>query len=437
MATVKFRLVGKNDTSNIYIRVLNGRKLDIQAKTDLFINSKEWQTKNNLPKQSTATNKNLTTDLLKLKALILDKFNEANSMGLTINKDWLKHNVEVYFGRITETTQSDLLTDAIQSIIDEAPTRKNGKGGIGLSKSRINAYNSLKNILIDYQKQNSYKVKDVNVKFAKDFLKYLLNTKKYQKSYALKKIADLKTVCNDASFYGIETSTQLKKIDSTKTKNENILYLSPKELKAIEDVVLLNDALKNARKWLLLGCNLGQRGGDLLQLDETNFNKLNNLEVIQLKQQKTGKNVTIPVLEKTKEIIKSGLPYKISIQKFNKHIKEVCKLAEINEPIKDSKITVTVKGKGNKEKRKVSGMYPKWQLMASHVCRRSFCTNLYGILPTPLIMSISAHSSEKMLLNYIGKDSLDFAQQIADFYTLQALKNKKEPQLQVLRSKAE
>ena len=75
MATVKFRLVGKNDTSNIYIRVLDGRKLDIQAKTDLFINSKEWQIKTNLPKQSTATNKNLTTDLLKLKAFILDKFN--------------------------------------------------------------------------------------------------------------------------------------------------------------------------------------------------------------------------------------------------------------------------------------------------------------------------------------------------------------------------
>ena len=49
-------------------------------------------------------------------------------------------------------------------------------------------------------------------------------------------------------------------------------------------------------------------------------------------------------------------------------------------------------------------------------------------------MSISAHSSEKMLLNYIGKDSLDFAQQIADFYTLQALKEKKEPQLKVIKN---
>ena len=434
MATVKFRLVGKNDTSNIYIRVLNGRKLDIQAKTDLFINFKEWQIKTNLPKQSTATNKNLTTDLLKLKAFVLDKFNEGNSNGLKIKKDWLKHNVDVYFGRITETTQSDLLTDAIQSIIDEAPTRKNAKGGIGLSKSRVNAYNSLKNILTDYQNQNSFKVKDVNVKFGKDFLKYLLNTKKYQKSTSLKKLADLKTICNDSELYGIETNPQYKKIQSSKPNNENILYLSPKELKQIEHSVLLNHALKNARKWLLLGCNLGQRGSDLLNLNETNFITRNGLEVIELKQQKTDKNVTIPVLEKTKEIIKSGLPYKISIQKFNKHIKEICKIAEIKEMIKDSKITVIEKGKGNKEKRKISGTYPKWELMSSHVCRRSFCTNLYGILPTPLIMSISAHSSEKMLLNYIGKDSLDFAQQIADFYTLQALKEKNQPLLQVIKN---
>ena len=176
---------------------------------------------------------------------------------------------------------------------------------------------------------------------------------------------------------GIKISTQLKKIDSSKTKNENILYLSPKELQLIEDAPLLNNSLKNARKWLLLGCNIGQRGSDLLLLDETNFINRNGLDVIELKQQKTDKRVTIPVLEKTKEIIRDGLPYKISIQKFNKHIKEISRIAEINEMINDSKITVTELGKGNKEKRKVSGTYPKWELMASHYCRSSFCTNLY------------------------------------------------------------
>ena len=161
MATVKFRLVGKNDTLNIYIRILNGRKLDVQAKTELFVDYKDWQTKNNLPKQNTATNKNLTTDLLKLKAFILDKFNDANSEGIEIKKDWLKHNIDVFFKRVTENKQSDLLLDAIQSVIDEAPTRKNSKGGIGLSTSRVNAYNSLKNMLTEYQKQNTFKGKIV------------------------------------------------------------------------------------------------------------------------------------------------------------------------------------------------------------------------------------------------------------------------------------
>ena len=433
MATIKYQILSKSENAPIYLRLSIKRGLSPRTKTGLHINPKDWSS-TSYPKTNIDTNKKLKSDLQKLETYILNKVNNANSEGIVISTTWLKHNIDLHFGRITETTQSNLLTDAIQSIIDEAPTRKNAKGGIGLSKSRVNAYTSLKNTITEYQKQDAFKVKDVNIKFAKDFLKYLLNTKKYQKSTSLKKLADLKTICTDAEFYGTETNPQFKKIQSAKPNNENILYLTLKELQAVEDVVLLSDALKNARKWLLLGCNIGQRGGDLLLLNETNFINRNDLEVIELKQQKTDKNVTIPVLPKIKEIIKDGFPYKTSIQKLNKHIKEICKLAGINELIKDSKITVIEKGKGSKEKRKISGIYPKWELMASHVCRRSFCTNLYGILPTPLIMSISAHSSEKMLLNYIGKDSIDFAQQIADFYTLQALKEKKEPQLKVIKN---
>lgn len=433
MATIKFLLQSKSTNAPIYLRLSISRGNIFYRKTGLYINPKDWGS--GLPKNrnTSSDNKDLITDLKDLESKILKNFNTDNSKGVEVNGDWLKNKIDIHFKRISENEQSELLTDAIQTIIDEAPTRKNAKGGIGLSKSRVNSYTSLKNIITEYQMQKIFKVKDVNVKFAKDFLKYLLNTKNYQKSYALKKITDLKTVCNDASFYGIEISPQLKKIDSTKPKNEKILYLSPAELQAIEETDLLNEAHKNARKWLLLGCNIGQRGGDLLELNESNFVTRNGLDVIELKQQKTDKNVTIPVLEKTKEIIKTGLPYKISIQKFNKHIKEVCKLAGINELIEDSKITVTEEGKGNKQKRKIKGVYPKWDLMASHVCRRSFATNLYGILPTTLIMSITAHSSEKMLRNYIGKDSLDYAQQIADFYTLQALKEKKESKLTVVK----
>jgi len=433
MATIKFILQSKSSNASIYLRLSIDRTTSFKRKTGLSINYNDWSKDTSLPKQNKPYNKNLTTDLKDLESKILKDLNNANTKGFEVNGDWLINRIDLFFKRISESKQSEYIVDVIQNMKDTAEVRKNGKGGIGLSKSRINSYNNLNNMVVDYQKGKKHKIKDVNIKFADEFLMYLINEKKYSKNYALKKISDLKTVCYYAERKGIETSLQLKEIESTKPKNEKILYLNPKELKAIEDAVLLNEAYINARKWLLLGCNIGQRGGDLLELNETNFVNRNGLEVIELKQQKTGKNVTIPVLEKTKEIIKSGLPYKISIQKFNKHIKEICKIAEINEMIEDSKITVIEKGKGNKQKRKIKGLYQKWELMASHVCRRSFCSNLYGILPTPLIMRISAHGSEKMLLNYIGKDSLDIAQQIADFYTLQALKEKKESKLTVVK----
>ena len=88
-------------------------------------------------KQPQQPAKKLKSDLQKLETYILDKVNEANGRGTLINTAWLKHSINLHFGRVTENKQSDLLIDAIQSIIDEAPTRKNAKGGIGLSKAEL------------------------------------------------------------------------------------------------------------------------------------------------------------------------------------------------------------------------------------------------------------------------------------------------------------
>lgn len=434
MATIKFLLQSKSDNAPIYLRLSLGRKQSIKRKTGLTINPKEWSTATGKPKQNIDTNKSLSSKLDKLSSKVYDDVNDASSNGVKITGIWLEERIDIHFGRTNENLQSELITESIQNIIDMAEVRKNSKGGIGLSKSRINSYKALKRIFTEYQKAKSYKVKEVNIKFANDFLKYLLHERKYSKSFAIKKIADLKTVCTNAGDEGIKTHSTLKKIPSANAKNETIIYLTPSELDLIADSdKIKTEALENARKWLLLGCNIGQRGGDLLNITENNFVIRNGLEVIELTQQKTGKNVTIPVLETTKEILKTGLPYKISIQKLNEYVKEVCRLAEINEMTKGGIIKVTEKGKGNKQKRKTYGTFPKHELITSHVCRRSFASNNYGILPTSLIMQITAHGTEKMFLNYIGKDRLDYAQQIADFYTLQAQKNKKEPQLRLVK----
>ena len=66
--------------------------------------------------------------------------------------------------------------------------------------------------------------------------------------------------------------------------------------------------------------------------------------------------------------------------------------------------------------RKVVGVYPKYELVTSHIGRRSFATNFYGTIPTTYLIYITGHSSEAMFLNYIGKSNKDLAMEISNYF---------------------
>lgn len=121
-----------------------------------------------------------------------------------------------------------------------------------------------------------------------------------------------------------------------------MITLSEDEQEKIKEAHLMRESLINARKWLLLGCLIGQRGGDLLSITESNIKDINGIKIIELKQQKTGKLVAIPLLPESIEILESGMPYKISLARFNEYIKDICEIARINEMI-TAKIKVASK----------------------------------------------------------------------------------------------
>ncbi|SDL71961.1 hypothetical protein SAMN04488034_10925 [Salinimicrobium catena] len=430
MATVNFLVKGKDNPATIHVRFKEGNSThDITKNTGKVINPKYWSKSKKAPLPKSEHLKNLASDLRKLKEKIIDSFSETPSS--SINGAWLQKQIDihnkVYIAEEREIV-SEYLTDAIQHIIDTSHLRENSKGSLGLSKSRRNSYKNLLNIIEAYQGRKKIKVKDVDISFGKRFLDWMLNNRKYSEGYSKKKIDDLKTVCADAAINGLEVNHQLKKVKGGKTKNDHVIYLSPEELNQIKNTSLSKPSLENTRKWLLLGCNLGQRGQDLLNISEENFVTRKGLDLIELTQQKGGKIVTIPVLPATKEILAEGLPDPISLQKFNDQLKVLCEEANLKKPTYGGKVTMVDKEgkeipkdedgkyKEKGEKRKIFGTFPKYQLISSHVCRRSFATNHYGILPTPLIMQITAHGTEKMFLQYIGKSSMDYAQQIADFY---------------------
>lgn len=420
MATVKFHYRSKRENAPITLRLLHKKEFDYFVNTELRINKEHWNSKKGIPKTSDEKARQVKTKLINLESYILDIFNEDYNKGEEITKDWLKLHIDIFFKRHKEETLSDLLIDNIQRIIDTSATRKNGKGGIGLSEGRKKNYKALIKLLEKYQTNKKLRIKDINLRFKNDFLVFM-NKNNYSDSYSLKMLSNIKTVCNDAKINEIEISPQLDKIEIVRPKNNHIIYLTPEELIKIEKVKLKSDSLNNARKWLLIGCNIGQRAGDLLNLNESNLANRSGLNLIEFQQEKTTKLISIPLFESTLKLLEKGFPKKISIQKFNDYIKVVCKEAKINQ-------LTTGKKNSKKLKRQVIGEYEKWELITSHTCRRSYATNLYGKMPTSLIMQITGHTTERSFLGYIGKSGMDYAQQIAEFYSKMAIHENNTPQ---------
>ena len=69
-----------------------------------------------------------------------------------------------------------------------------------------------------------------------------------------------------------------------------------------------------------------------------------------------------------------------------------------------------------KIKRKVVGLYEKFELVTSHIGRRSFATNLFGKLSNEVIMSVCGWSKSEMLFKYIKKSNRDHAIQLKEYW---------------------
>ena len=131
-----------------------------------------------------------------------------------------------------------------------------------------------------------------------------------------------------------------------------------------------SDYLENARDWLTIGCWTGCRFGDLMKLGMENIiPHSSGIKIIQYTQSKTGKMVSLPIHPHVKEIINrlDGFPRPISNPKFNKYIKEVCRLANLTYHESGSR-------QNPETHLKEEGEFEKWELVKSHTCRRSFAT---------------------------------------------------------------
>ena len=401
MASIKFYIQSKNNPAGIYVRLREGVQIDAKAKTIYSINPSDWSASKGQPKNlKDESFKKLNANLEKFRTKLLHHFNDCVGKG-PINSEWLKDF-------ISPKQQLNQAPTKLLDYFDYYALQKKNE----ISLSTLKKLNVNKELVKRFQKytKHEYFIKDVDSRFKLEFEDYCKRD-----GYAVNTIARamkfIKTLCFHARTKKVETSSEL---DSIEIKHEKVdsIYLTMDELKMIEETLFESEYLDNARDWLLISCETGQRVSDFLRFTKGAIRFENEKPLIEFTQVKTGKIMTIPLSKRVLKILtkrNGNFPRKISSQKYNNYIKEVCKIAGLTHKIKGSR-------KDPKTERKETGIFEKWQLVSSHIGRRSFASNHYGIIPTALLIGATGHSTEKQFLEYIGKSDSTKALQLADYF---------------------
>ncbi|MEL6720266.1 MAG: tyrosine-type recombinase/integrase [Bacteroidota bacterium] len=199
-------------------------------------------------------------------------------------------------------------------------------------------------------------------------------------------------------------------IPSTKAKGQ-IIFLTLQELQTLAGLELTGICEK-VRDLFLIGAGTGQRFSDYSKYQPHNFYVSDQgIPILSVVSKKTHTPAKIPLnifpwLIPTLERHRFSSP-KVSMQKFNFWIKEICIEAGF-----DSKMLKIEQYMGRKP-RVVKSYVFKYEKIASHTCRRSFATNLYKMgYSLAQIMPMTGHSSESQLREYIGLDNEENAENI-------------------------
>lgn len=246
-------------------------------------------------------------------------------------------------------------------------------------------------------KRKQFDFADIDLKFYDDFVAWF-TAKNYSVNTIGRHVKELKIIMRAAREEGLHDNGAIesRKFRVLTADVENI-YLTESEIRAIAALDLSKNRHKDvARDIFLVGCYTAQRFSDYSTINEGNIRTLENgQQVIDLKQQKTGNHVVIPVWPELQAILEkydNRLPRTYE-QKVNYLIKEIAREAGITE-----KVEVSYIENGEKKSRLVE----KCDLVKTHTARRSGATNMYlAGIPTIAIMKITGHKTEREFMKYI------------------------------------
>lgn len=423
MIQLKFFIRGKKENQTIYVRATEGRHVDATAKTKHSISFEDWSAEKQRPKTARIDEKKqlheyIEADLDDIENKIKEGFRKAPPT-TRINAKWLKQYTHPRSAEASNKRdkRSNFLADwFLYMVEDNIETTEHEP----LKKGTVKKYRVMSNIILRMEEvkgRSRIEIQDVGNKFINEFRKFM-EKENYAPGTTSRYVRFVVAACRYAHRNGkvIHPDLLVSKHDKPRRSKfkRNVLesarekpaYLSFKELDKIKDTEFEHEYLNNARDWLIISCYTGQRVGDFLRFNSNMITEYEDGKELRFIQQKTGEMIDLPLVEEVLEILdkrEGEFPRRISEQRYNDYIKEVCRIAGINKRMKGA-VKKRVEG-GNM--RGVVGIYEKWELVSSHIGRRSFATNYEPHEPLPTLMAITGHSTPAQFYSYICKSPRD------------------------------
>lgn len=388
----------------------------VDAKSNRFISKKDWKiyvenkSKNSKSLEIINLKNSIDNELAELRKFILTDFDiKACSL---YDRDWLQNKLDVFYNKESQKPK-ELPSFLIPFMEEQLKTKvcsDNTKSNIKSLISKLKGF--------EIHRSSKIELSEINFDFSEELNEYF-NLEEYAPSTIERDFRAIRTFCNLAKKKGVVLDVGFEDFKYRIYKSEiPYPFFNFDEIEKIKKLQDLPEYLDNARDWLIISLYTGQRISDFLNFTKNNIWIDNRISFLDFKQVKGKKLMVIPILEEVQSILskRNGyFPRKISDQKYNEYIKEVAKRAKLTEEIIGFRI---IKNAETKKKRRVKGMYPKWELVTSHIGRRSFATNYYGIIPTSDLMYITGHTKESVFLTYINKTASHRAHDIANRFQI-------------------
>ena len=366
--------INMNERCAIKCRITYNKKRK-EFSTGLFINPKNWNSKQQLVKPPEPDSDIINTQL----SLIKTKINKAFLMLQVLENSFSVEDIySLYKGE--KSAREYNVIEFFERYLKRLKTLIN----IDIKQVTWNKHSYVKNDVKSFLKWK-YKTADFPLKKLKfNFLtelEYYFKVKKNLKQITInKKIQRFRKIIKVALAEGYLDKDPFM-LYKTKTVRTEVVFLSPEELEKFENFEFSQPRLKLVKDLFVFCCYTGLPYLELMNLEGKHIiNGFDDNLWIKMKREKTSKELSIPLLPKAEVILNKyndeGFVFpRISNQRYNSYLKEIAGIVGI-----DKRIT-------------------------THIARKTFASTvlLYNDVPMEIVSELLGHSSMKITQDSYGK----------------------------------